>query len=153
MGFLQAVNSPQAHGVLGSVLGNVRRASVSSHVHTRHLVLGGDAQQAELVQGKKQRAHRHTNPPEDHQDLDDLGCEQLATASHEQTVWSVAVATVNFQDVMFLREESNEENTPRSAPAMELGGFQRVVKMQASYKFTITKTIRECQLTYQIASQ
>ena len=134
MPLLSAIDGAHVHDVVGSVLVNVRLTSVSGHVHTRHLVLRGDTQQMELVQGEKQRAHRHRNPPEDCQDLDNLGPEQLATASHEQTVWSTAIATVDLQDVVLLREEPNEEKTPRSAPAMQLSGFQRVVKMQASCK-------------------
>ncbi|BAS90025.1 Os04g0509500, partial [Oryza sativa Japonica Group] len=107
----------------------VREPAVPCQVHAGRLVLGGDAEQAELLEPVEERSHGAADPPEDDQDLDDVRGEQLAAAAHEQAVRPAGA--VDLLDVLLPREERGEEDPPRAAPAVELGGLERVVELEA----------------------
>jgi hypothetical protein len=62
-----------------------------------------------------------------------------------QPVGPVAGPAVNFQDVVLFSEEAHKEHTPGAASSVQLGGFQRVVVVQASWRITRTG-IRMCMI-------
>lgn len=61
--YLLAVDGAHVHDVVGAVLVNVGRSAVASDVHACNLVLRGDSEETEFVQGVEQRAHCDGNPP------------------------------------------------------------------------------------------
>lgn len=141
VGPLEAVHGVHMHSVIGAVLVDVRRTTVPGDVHSRNFVLGGDAQQVESLQQPEEGHHGGCYPARDYQDFDDLRSQQLAAASHEQPVGPVASAAVDLQNVVLLGEEAHEDQPPGAASAVQLGGFQRIVVVQASWRMTETAII------------
>jgi hypothetical protein len=133
------------HSMIGVVVVYVRSTTVPGDVHSGDFVLRGDAKQAEPVQQPEEGSHGDRHPARDAQNFDDLRAEQLASASHEQPVGPVAGPAVNFQDVVLFSEEAHKEHTPGAASSVQLGGFQRVVVVQASWRITRTG-IRMCMI-------
>ncbi|XBH78987.1 hypothetical protein VPH35_105073 [Triticum aestivum] len=116
-----------AAGVLVGV--GVREPTVPRLVHAGHLVLGGDAQQPQLVERQEQRAHGAAHPRRDHQDQHHVRAQQPPSAAHEQPVRPPRRA-VDLLHVLPAREQRREDDAPRAAPAVQLRRLQRVVELE-----------------------
>ncbi|PON35813.1 hypothetical protein PanWU01x14_333330 [Parasponia andersonii] len=101
---------------------------MSGQIHTRHLVLGRDPKQLELMQHKEEWAHGRANPPEYHENLDQVGHKELPSSAHEEPVRTTRFIRVHFVHVLLRREQRREYDPPRAAPAVELRRLQRVVE-------------------------
>nr|GMD67820.1 hypothetical protein CR513_44452 [Ipomoea batatas] len=51
---------------------NIRKPSMSGHIHTRHFVFLGDPEKFQLMKNVEERTHGGGDPPEYHQNLDHL---------------------------------------------------------------------------------
>ena len=105
----------------------VREPAVPRLVHAGHLVLGRDAEQAQLVERQEQRGHGDAHPRRDHQDHHHVRRQQPPAAAHEEAVRPPRRA-VDLLHVLPAREQRREEHPPRAAPAVQLRGLQRVVE-------------------------
>lgn len=106
---------------------DIRRPTMAGDIHARHFVLGGDAQQPEALQQPEERRHSDRHPSRNDQNFDKLRSQQLASTSHEESVWSVTGASVDLQDVILLRKQAYENQPPCAAASVQLRRFQGVV--------------------------
>ncbi|KAG6542016.1 hypothetical protein Mapa_016579 [Marchantia paleacea] len=98
---------------------------MSGEIHTGHFILGRDSEQVESVQQPETWHHGGRHPPDDHQNLDDLGSEQLGPSSHEQTV--PTPGSIRLRNILLCRKQAREKQPPRPAPSVQLRSFQRIV--------------------------
>ncbi|KAB8087987.1 hypothetical protein EE612_012437, partial [Oryza sativa] len=111
------------------VVVRVREPAVARLVHAGHLVLGRDAQQAQLVEHQEQRRHGEAHPRRDDQDDHYVRPEQPAAAAHEQPVRAPGLAE-DLVHVLLAREQRREDDPPRAAPAVQLRRLERVVELE-----------------------
>lgn len=100
---------------------NVSSSTVPGDVHAGDLVFGGNSEQPELVQDQKQRAHGCRHPACDDKNLNDLGGQELASATHEEAVGPIGEIIVHLLHIVLLGEEADENEAPSPAPTVELG--------------------------------
>ncbi|KAM3388167.1 hypothetical protein ACQJBY_010748 [Aegilops geniculata] len=116
--------------VLVVVVVDVGEPAVPGQVHAGHLVLGRDAEQAQLLEREEERAHGAAHEPGDDEDLHDVRRQQPPAAAQEQPVRPAGA--VDLLHVLLLGEQRREDDPPRAAAAVELRGLQRVVVLEAA---------------------